>query len=65
MRCEGYRKKGSFMTLGPREWKQCEKEATVQIKFEEDGEVKSLPACNDCWKDCIDFKIKIIEVFPL
>ncbi len=62
MRCEGYRKYGSFMTFGPRQWEQCKDEGIVMIKFERDGEEQTLPACAKCWQDCIDTGLKIIEV---
>jgi hypothetical protein len=65
MRCEGYRKYGNFMTLGPREWKQCENESIVMIRFECDGKEQTLPACAECWKDCIDTKLHILEVTPI
>jgi hypothetical protein len=65
MRCEGYRKYGSFMTLGPRKWKQCENEAIVMIRFEDRKEEQTLPACAACWQDCIDTKLHILEVTPI
>ena len=66
MKCEGFRKRGSFMTLGPVRWEQCEEEATVSIKVKQDGEISTFPACVTCWKEAINTKeIEIIEVVPL
>ena len=66
MRCEGYRKSGGFMTLGPIHWKQCGEEAIVSVKVKQDGEIATFPACMICWKEAIANKdIEIIEVVPL
>ncbi len=68
MRCEGWRKPGSFMTFGPRHWEQCSNEAIVMIKFERKGENQILPACAQCWQDCIDNRdpsMRILEVTPI
>jgi hypothetical protein len=66
MRCEGYVKPGIFQ-FTPQVWKQCEKTATVMIKFKQGREkINELPACNDCWQRCIDSKdIKILSVEPI
>ena len=52
-RCEGWTKAGNFMTLGPREWKQCENEGIVVLtfKYSDSTEEQSLPACAQCWAD--------------
>ena len=50
MRCEGWTRKGGAFTLGAPEWKQCENEAVVNLTFEQDGEIQTMPACLDCWK---------------
>ena len=71
-RCEGMIKKGSFMTFGPRGWKQCESNATVMVKFKSTQEgnkknkIEALPACNSCWQKCLESNdIKIIDVKPI
>lgn len=65
MRCEGYRKYGSFMTLGPRVWRQCENEAIALLEIEQDGKVETLPGCDVCWQEAIDRGIKILSVRPI
>ena len=67
MRCEGYIKPGSFMTLGPRYWRQCEAEAIVTIEFEQGDEgTATLPGCAECWQRCKESKdIKILSVAPI
>lgn len=67
MRCEGWILPGSFMTLGPRTWKQCKNKAIVMIEFKQDDEkIKILPGCSECWQKCIDAKnIEIISVEPI
>lgn len=65
MRCEGYRKYGNFMTLGPRQWVQCENDGIVMIKFLDGNEETTLPACAECWDDCIKGKLNILEVTPI
>lgn len=65
MRCEGWRRYGGMMTFGPVEWKQCENEGVVMIKFERDGKEQTLPACMECWQECIDTKVHILEVIPI
>ena len=67
MRCEGWVLPGSFMTLGPRTWRQCEKEGIVMIKFKQgEEEINTLPACAECWQRCIDEdNIEILSVEPI
>jgi hypothetical protein len=66
MRCEGWRRYGGMMTLGPVTWRQCEEEGIVSIKVKQDGEIATFPACKICWKEAItDKDIEIIEVVPL
>jgi len=64
IRCEGYRKYGSFMTLGPREWKQCKNEAVVVLKVRQE-EISEFPACMECWREAVERKMEILEVMPL
>lgn len=63
-RCEGYRKKGGFMTLGPVEWIQCEKEAVVLLTVVQE-ETQTFPACDECWKESIETGIEITKVEPI
>jgi hypothetical protein len=55
-RCEGYKKPGSFMTLGPRYWQQCENPATMLVRFKEEY-VKGIVAnkkvwcCDECYSE--------------
>lgn len=65
MRCEGYRRYGGAFTFGPVRWEQCHREGIVMIKFVIDGQEKTLPACMECWKECIEGKLKILEVIPM
>ena len=66
MRCEGFRRYGGIMTLGPVTWEQCEEEAIVSIKVKQDGEISTFPACMICWKEAIKTKeIEVIEVIPI
>lgn len=64
IRCEGYRKPGAFQ-LAPPVWTQCENDAIVMITIEQEGKIASFPACEKCWQDAIDRKIKIISVCPI
>jgi hypothetical protein len=65
MRCQGYRKYGSFMTFGPRSWEQCENEAIAMLEVKQEGAVESLPGCAICWQDAIDTHIEILNVHPI
>lgn len=54
-RCQAESRDGSFMTLGPREWKQCSN-AAIYIATETspgpDGEVGSMSLCAECREIC-------------
>ena len=63
--CHCYRRYGSAFTLGPAKWEQCKNESSVMLTFEDEGKIKILPACSECWKECIQNKVKILEVEPL
>lgn len=67
VRCEGWRRTGGVFTLGPVTWKQCENSGIVTLKFKdaESGKVKTLPACKECWGECLSAGIKIIETRPI
>jgi hypothetical protein len=64
-RCEGWRRHGGAFTFGPVKWEQCESEGVVMIRFIEDGEERTLPACMECWQECIQTGVQIVEVTPM
>lgn len=65
VRCEGWRRRGGAFTLGPVTWKQCEAQGIVTLKFKDDrGKVKTLPACKECWAECLATGVTIIEARP-
>lgn len=64
-RCEGWRRYGGAFTFGPVKWEQCKNEGIVFIKFKDDGKIKTLPACKECWNECLSNGIEIIEVRPI
>ena len=65
-RCEGWRRRGGAFTLGPVTWAQCDNDAVVMITAKQKGEdVKTFPACMECWNEALQFKIEILEVVPL
>jgi hypothetical protein len=35
------------------------------LTVEQDGKKQAMPACNDCWKECIESEIKITEAKPI
>ena len=65
VRCEGYRRYGGAFSLGPPVWRQCENDATVILKIEQDGNVGDLPGCHECWKEAQEKRLRILEVKPL
>ncbi len=64
MRCEGWTLPGSFMTLGPRTWRQCENEAIVILEVKQE-KIEKQPACMDCWKRGVKKGIEILSVEPV
>ena len=67
-RCEGYRRTGGMMTLGPVVWRQCPNDAIVMLKIKQVGEkATSMPACMDCWNESKEprWKIKILSAEPI
>ncbi len=64
MRCEGWTLPGSFMTLGPRTWRQCENEAIVILEVKQE-KIEKQPACMDCWKRGIKEGIEVLSVEPV
>lgn len=65
MRCEGWRRYGGALTLGPVEWKQCKEEAIVMIETEQESKITILPGCLTCWNECIENNIQIRSVTPI
>lgn len=65
MRCEGQRRYGGAFSLGPVHWEQCSNDATVMLTVEQDGETTTLPGCNQCWTECIENGLKVIEAKPI
>ena len=64
-RCEGWRRYGGVFTLGPVTWKQCEAQGIVMLKFKDGKKVKKLPACKECWAECLTTGVVIIEARPI
>lgn len=66
-RCEGWRRDGGAFTLGPVKWKQCEANGVVELRFEDQdtGKQKILPACKECWAECLATGVMIIEARPI
>lgn len=64
-RCQGFRRHGGALTFGPPVWEQCENEGVVMLTVLQDGEKETLPACNECWQECIDRGVKIEKVAPI
>lgn len=64
VRCEGYTKPGIFQ-FALQQWTQCSNKATVYITFTEQKKTHTLPACNSCWKECLDNNYKIKKVVPI
>jgi len=65
MRCEGWRRYGGAFTFGSVTWKQCENDAIVNLTVIQERKKETLPACLDCWNECIEKKIKIVKVVPI
>lgn len=66
IRCEGWRRYGGFMTLGPVTWEQCENDAVVNLMIIQDGEKQNKPACITCWEEAMSTDgIRIIRTEPL
>jgi hypothetical protein len=66
-RCEGWRRYGGAFTLGPVHWEQCEAQGIVRLKFKDadTGKVRTLPACKECWAECLATGVTIIEAKPI
>jgi hypothetical protein len=64
IQCQGYRRHGGAFTFGPVTWKQCTNDAIVMLTVKQE-KAERLPACNDCWKECIEKGIKIIKAEPI
>lgn len=66
-RCEGWRRHGGAFTLGPVTWTQCKEKGVVMLTFRDKDRdsIKTLPACKDCWAECLATGIAIIEARPI
>ena len=65
-KCEGYRRHGGAFTLGPVTWTQCKENGIVLLTFKGiEGEVQTLPACNQCWNEFLESGGKVIKVKPI
>jgi hypothetical protein len=65
MRCEGWTRRGGAFTLGKPVWSQCDAEATVMLSVVKDEIAAFFPACNDCWRTCIEREIEIVKSEPI
>lgn len=66
VRCEGWHRDGGAFSLGPVEWKQCKAEGTVMLTLSQDGEIEELPACQNCWNECLETKgIEVLSSKPI
>ncbi len=64
MRCEGWRRYGGAFTFGPVKWAQCDNNAIVVLRVEQE-KIEELPACAECWQEALDNKMEILEVKPI
>jgi hypothetical protein len=65
-RCEGYRRKHNFMTLGGRvEWEQCTNEAIMVLEVKQDEGIGKFPACEKCYEECKEREIEILSKVDL
>lgn len=65
-RCEGWRRTGIFQMGGTGRWEQCKADAVVMLKFKDiqeggSGKLKTLPACKECWAECLGSGVTILE----
>lgn len=60
MRCQGYTRRGGFMSLGPVYWSQCKNDAEFILTVTQDGVDQSFPACSSCRDACTQYGIDIL-----
>lgn len=65
VQCEGWRRRGGMMTLGPVKWSQCENDAIVIVEVVQDGKTTTTPACMICWQEGIERNVQINKVTPI
>lgn len=65
MKCEGWRRYGGAFKFGPVRWEQCKNKPLVKLTVKQEGEVKEVPACKECWQEAIENKIEIQKVTPI
>lgn len=64
VRCEGWRRHGGAVTLGPARWEQCKTAADVTLTVEQE-KTERMPACIACWSEAKNRGIKILASEPL
>jgi len=65
MKCQGWRRYGGAFSLGPVRWEQCDRKPVAMLKVRQDGKDKWLAACPECWTECIENEITILEATPI
>jgi hypothetical protein len=63
--CGGWRRYGGAFTLSPIKWEKCKETPTVMLWFKQHGRVDVMPACNECWAECINTGITITRAEPI
>jgi len=65
-KCSGSRRYGGAFSFGPVTWVDCPEKPTVMIRIKHpNGKFENCPACNTCWKEAIENKMKIVKVEPI
>lgn len=67
IQCEGWRRTGILQMGGTGRWEQCKSDGIVTLKFkdQDSGKIKTLPACKECWAECLGNGIVVIESKPI
>ena len=61
--CGGERRYGGVFTFGPVKWEKCKNKPIVIIQIQhKNKQTENIPACLECWKECIENKLKILKV---
>jgi len=60
--CEGFRRYGGALSFGPPQWLRCAETGTVLLGI--DGRTP-IPACHECWQECIENGMNIDTVTPI
>lgn len=65
-RCEGWRRAGGVMSLGPPTWHQCKSRGVALLTVKNDQGTQTLPACQVCWDACLKAKDhKVLKATPI